>query len=71
MTTFDLMADGTAAVVSTTSPAHERTRTGARTSRSARRARRRWFRGGSLWLQSSVFTIALGAGLFTGYLLNR
>ena len=66
MTTFDLTADGAAAVASTTSPARGRAH-----ERTARRARRRWFRAGSLWLQAAVFAVALGAGLFTGYLLNR
>jgi len=65
MTTFDLTADGTAAV-STPSPARTRAH-----ERTARRARRRWFRGHSLWIQSVVFAVALCAGLFTGYLINR
>jgi hypothetical protein len=69
MTTFDLTADGTAAVASTTSPG--RVRAHERTARPARRSRRRWFRAGSLWLQAAVFALALGAGLFTGYLINR
>ncbi|GAA4836215.1 hypothetical protein GCM10023221_11630 [Luteimicrobium xylanilyticum] len=69
MTTFDLTVDGSTVVspgtITTPDSAIERP------ARPARRARRRWFRAHSLWLQAAVFTVALGAGLFTGYLINR
>jgi len=66
MTTFDLTPDGNAV---TASPRTIRDHTTPTTTPA--RARRRWFRGHSLWLQSVVFAVALGAGLFTGYLINR
>jgi len=68
MTTFDLTPDGNAVTAPPRPVADRVTRTAALTSP---RARRRTFRGHSLWLQAVVFAVALGAGLFTGYLINH
>jgi len=69
MTTFDLTPDGNA--VSSIAPSARTVPDRAPRTATASRARRRSFRGHSLWLQTVVFTVALGAGLFTGYLINR
>ncbi|MFC8733857.1 hypothetical protein ACFT5B_15510 [Luteimicrobium sp. NPDC057192] len=68
MTTFDFTPDGNA--VTSIAPPRTVPDRATRTA-STSRARRRLFRGHSLWLQAVVFTVALAAGLFTGYLINR
>jgi len=72
MTTFDFTPDGNAVRPLAPPATTSRQRAASpRAGSTAPRARRRWFRGHSLWLQAVVFTLALGAGLFTGYLINR
>ncbi|MGC5166758.1 hypothetical protein [Luteimicrobium sp. DT211] len=68
MTTFDLTPDGSA--VGPIAPPRAAPARATRATTTSR-TRRRWFRGHSLWLQAVVFTLALVAGLFTGYLINR